>query len=133
VTGAARASHDDLLRRQRVLLVALTVLRFRYPEGEEPEMVRLLRGWLGGWPGDRAHHDGNGPARLRPAAHALRRRGLAGDLLRGRSGALADRGSRLGLGADALAGGLAGGLGDAEAGGGGGVTARLVAVPGGGT
>jgi hypothetical protein len=51
VTGAARASHDDLLRRRRLLLVTLTVLRFRYPEGAEPELVRLLRGWLGGWPG----------------------------------------------------------------------------------
>ena len=42
---------DDLLRRRRILLVMLTTLAFRYPPGAEPELVRLLRGWLDGWPG----------------------------------------------------------------------------------
>jgi hypothetical protein len=47
VTGAAGTRPDDLSRRRRVLLVTMTVLRFRYPESAEPAMVRLLRGWLG--------------------------------------------------------------------------------------
>ena len=50
MTGAA-GTGPDLRQRRRLLLVTLTALQFRYPEGAEPEMVRLLRGWLGGWPG----------------------------------------------------------------------------------
>jgi hypothetical protein len=49
VTGAARASHDDLLRRR--LPVTLTALQFRYPPGAEPELIGWLTRWLGGWPG----------------------------------------------------------------------------------
>jgi hypothetical protein len=41
----------DLRRRRRILLIILTTLSWQYPPGAEPELVRLLRGWLGGWPG----------------------------------------------------------------------------------
>src|SRR5262249_13929420 len=41
----------DLQRRRHILLTMLTTLAIRYPPGREPELVRLLRGWLDGWPG----------------------------------------------------------------------------------
>jgi hypothetical protein len=41
----------DLRRRRRILLVMLTTLSWRYQPGAEPELIRLLRGWLSGWPG----------------------------------------------------------------------------------
>ncbi len=55
---AAVSADDDLRQRRRILLTALTVLRFRYPDGAEPEMVRLLRSWLHGWPGIAASSPG---------------------------------------------------------------------------
>jgi hypothetical protein len=48
--GAVMAEFD-LRRRRRILLVMLTTLAWRYLLGAEPEMIRPLRGWLGGWPG----------------------------------------------------------------------------------
>jgi hypothetical protein len=41
----------DLQRRRRILLVMLTAASFRYEPGPVPELVRLLRGGLDGWPG----------------------------------------------------------------------------------
>jgi hypothetical protein len=42
---------DDLAHRRRILLVMLAATRFRYPPDQVPELVRLLRGWFGSWPG----------------------------------------------------------------------------------
>ncbi len=41
----------DLERRRHILLTMLTAAAFRYPPGAEPELIRLLRGWLDSWPG----------------------------------------------------------------------------------
>jgi hypothetical protein len=43
--------HAELRRRRRILLVMLTALSWKYPPAAEPELVRLLQGWLSGWPG----------------------------------------------------------------------------------
>jgi DNA/RNA endonuclease G (NUC1) len=79
---------SELRHRRRILLVTLTTLSWRYPPGGEPELVRGLRAWLGGWPGIgrivlgmvRQGYD----VELRRYGEA----GLAGDLLPGGAGTL---------------------------------------------
>jgi hypothetical protein len=54
----------------------------------------------------RPHRQRHGAPKVRPPAPPLRRRGLAGHVLRGRSGAFDYGGRGLSLGADTLAGGM---------------------------
>jgi hypothetical protein len=43
--------HAEPCRCHRILLLMLTTLSWKYPPDAEPELVRLLRGWLSGWSG----------------------------------------------------------------------------------
>jgi len=88
---------DNIAQRCDLLTTALVgaLLPNDVPEGH------MIRAWLNSWAGHRPRGHRNGASRARSAAHALRRRGLAGDVLRRGAGTRSRH--RDGLGADALA------------------------------
>jgi len=88
------------------------------PEGQ------MMRTWLNSWAG--IGHASRGPPGPGPLPDAVRRRGLAGDVLRRGPGARARH--RDGLGADAVAGRPAGGVGDATPGRGGNALKKSAAL-----
>ena len=110
-----------LAQRRRVLFTMLTTLGFRYPPGREPPVIGAIRQYLSGWPGIGRIVAGMARPTVRPPAHALRPGRLERDLLPGRDRALADADGGVGLGAGTVDRGAAGGVGGAQAAGGGGL------------
>jgi hypothetical protein len=98
----------------------LTTLGFRYAPGHEPPVIAGIRQYLGGWPGL-----GRVVAGMARQQYDLQLTRFGQDgwsaTFPGRDRALADADGGVGLGAGAVEGGTAGGVGGAATAGGGGV------------